>query len=81
MSINFISLLAFIIVLGVVVDDAIVVGESVHTYQEQSRSGRKLRGRDPRAPRRVLVPVTFGGAHHRWWPLLPCSSCPAPWAG
>ena len=31
MSVNFISLLGFIVVLGIVVDDAIVVGENAHT--------------------------------------------------
>jgi multidrug efflux pump subunit AcrB len=57
MSINFISILAFIIVLGVVVDDAIVVGESTHV--EQGRSGRKLEGATLGA-QRVVVPVMFG---------------------
>jgi multidrug efflux pump subunit AcrB len=57
MSINFISLLAFITVLGIVVDDAIVVGESTHV--EQTRSGRKLEGAI-RGAQRVVVPVMFG---------------------
>ncbi|MDF1821291.1 MAG: efflux RND transporter permease subunit [Alcanivoracaceae bacterium] len=35
-SINTISLFAFILVLGVVVDDAIIVGESIHTRQGNS---------------------------------------------
>ena len=34
-SIDVISLFAFILVLGIVVDDAIVVGENVHRHQEQ----------------------------------------------
>jgi multidrug efflux pump subunit AcrB len=57
MTINFISLMAFIVVLGIVVDDAIVVGESTHT--EQEKSGEKLRGAI-RGAQRIVVPVTFG---------------------
>lgn len=38
-SINMISLFAFILVLGVVVDDAIIVGESIHSHQEGGQSG------------------------------------------
>jgi len=34
-SINMVSLFAFILVLGIVVDDAIVVGESIHRKREQ----------------------------------------------
>ncbi|QDU66568.1 efflux RND transporter permease subunit [Engelhardtia mirabilis] len=40
-SINLISLFAFILVLGIVVDDAIVVGESVHRFQERGEGGIK----------------------------------------
>jgi len=56
-SINFISLLGFIIVLGIVVDDAIVVGENAHV--EQTRTGDMLRGAILGA-QRLVVPVTFG---------------------
>lgn len=38
-SINFISLFAFILVLGIVVDDAVVVGESIHARQEEGETG------------------------------------------
>jgi multidrug efflux pump subunit AcrB len=38
-SINLISLFAFILVLGIVVDDAIIVGENVYTHQHRSRLG------------------------------------------
>jgi multidrug efflux pump subunit AcrB len=41
-SINLISLFAFILVLGIVVDDAIIVGENIHT--EQHRTGEGLQG-------------------------------------
>lgn len=56
-SINFISLLGFIIVLGIVVDDAIVVGENTHV--EQARTGETLRGAILGA-QTMVVPVTFG---------------------
>ena len=42
LSINLISLMAFIVVLGIVVDDAIVVGENAHT--EQARGAALLVG-------------------------------------
>lgn len=56
-SINLLSLTAFIVVLGILVDDAIVVGENVHTHQE--------RGGDPleaaiSGTEEVAVPVNFG---------------------
>jgi multidrug efflux pump subunit AcrB len=38
-SINLISLFAFILVLGIVVDDAIIVGESAYRYQQRGRPG------------------------------------------
>lgn len=38
-SINLISLFAFIVVLGIIVDDAIVVGENIHTHQTLSGEG------------------------------------------
>jgi multidrug efflux pump subunit AcrB len=49
--------MAFIVVLGIVVDDAIVVGEN--TYTEQERTGEKLRGAI-RGAQQIVVPVTFG---------------------
>ncbi|HEX7705486.1 MAG TPA: efflux RND transporter permease subunit [Thermoanaerobaculia bacterium] len=36
-SINLLSLFAFIIVLGIVVDDAIVIGENIHTHLEKGK--------------------------------------------
>jgi multidrug efflux pump subunit AcrB len=38
-SINMISMFAFILVLGIVVDDAIVVGENVHSHQQAGQRG------------------------------------------
>lgn len=40
-SLNMISLLAFLMVLGIVVDDAIIVGESVHSHQVAGEPGTK----------------------------------------
>ncbi len=56
-SINMISLFSFILVLGIVVDDAIVVGENIHTTQVRTgkRTSAAVRG-----TLQVLVPVTFG---------------------
>jgi len=56
-SINVISLFAFIMVLGLLVDDAIVVGENVHRHQENAE--------DPLeaaivGTQEVSVPVIFG---------------------
>ena len=57
MSIDAISLFGFILVLGILVDDAIVVGESVHS-RHQEGIGR-LAGAIEGA-QRVTIPVTFG---------------------
>jgi multidrug efflux pump subunit AcrB len=55
-SINEISLFAFILVLGIVVDDAIVVGENIYTHQE--RHGDGVRGAIEGA-QEISVPVIF----------------------
>ncbi len=55
-SINLISLFAFILVLGIVVDDAIVIGESV--FSEYQRSGPSLEA-SIRGSQMVAMPVTF----------------------
>lgn len=57
MSIDAISLFGFILVLGILVDDAIVVGESVHSRHQEG--GRPLQGAIEGA-QRVTIPVTFG---------------------
>ena len=41
MSLNMVSLFAFILVLGIVVDDAIIVGESIYSQHEKSNFGVK----------------------------------------
>ena len=56
MSMNMLSLFAFILVLGIVVDDAIIVGESIFTEQKKDpdRQRAAIRG-----AARVVRPVTF----------------------
>ncbi len=56
-SLNLISLFAFLLVLGILVDDAIVVGENVHTHQQQMRD--PLRGAIS-GTTEVSIPVIFG---------------------
>ncbi|MBW2240374.1 MAG: efflux RND transporter permease subunit [Deltaproteobacteria bacterium] len=56
-SIDVISLFAFILVLGILVDDAVVIGENVHRHQEK--------GEDPlqsaiQGAQEVAIPVIFG---------------------
>jgi len=55
-SINMISLFAFIVSLGIVVDDAIVVGENVYAYLQK---GMKPLDAAIRGVRDMAVPVTF----------------------
>ncbi|MEE8129879.1 MAG: efflux RND transporter permease subunit, partial [Vicinamibacterales bacterium] len=55
-TVNFMSLFAFILVLGIVVDDAIIVGENIHTHQEQHGDG--LRGAIEGA-QEISTPVIF----------------------
>ncbi len=55
-SINMISLFAFILVLGIVVDDAIVVGESIYTRQQNSSNPLKA---SIEGVSRVSRPVVF----------------------
>jgi multidrug efflux pump subunit AcrB len=81
-SINMISMFAFLVVLGIVVDDAIVVGENIYEYRQE--------GMDPlaaaiRGAREMAAPITFailstvvafipllfipGTTGKFWWPL------------
>ena len=56
-SINMISLFGFILVLGIVVDDAIVIGESAYTeIEEKGKSVDNV----VRGAKRVAMPATFG---------------------
>lgn len=57
-TINMISLFGFILVLGIVVDDAIIIGESVHTYI--SKEGVQTENTVIRGVKRVATPAIFG---------------------
>jgi multidrug efflux pump subunit AcrB len=59
LTINMISTFAFLLVLGIVVDDAIIVGESVHLAQEQGLKGKEaaIHGTS-----RVAKPIIFAAA-------------------
>ena len=56
-SLNIISLFAFILVLGIVVDDAIITGENIYSHLQRAESSivAAIEG-----TREVAVPVTFG---------------------
>ena len=81
-SINMISMFAFLVVLGIVVDDAIVVGENIHEYRQRGydRMTAAIKGtRDIAAPVTftilttmvAFVPVMFipGTTGKFWWPF------------
>ncbi len=55
-SINMISMFAFIVALGIVVDDAIVVGENVYKFRQQGLSPLQAA---VAGAREVAMPVTF----------------------
>jgi multidrug efflux pump subunit AcrB len=55
-SINMISLFAFIMALGIVVDDAIVVGENIFEHRQQGKSYQQAA---VDGAQEVAVPVTF----------------------
>ena len=56
-TINMISLFGFIVVLGIVVDDAIIIGESIYT---KIRSDGHTIDNVVKGARKVAVPATFG---------------------
>ncbi|WP_240704251.1 efflux RND transporter permease subunit [Cobetia marina] len=55
-SINMISMFAFIIALGIVVDDAIIVGENIHSHRER---GASMREAAILGAREIAVPLAF----------------------
>ncbi|MCP4116646.1 MAG: efflux RND transporter permease subunit [Desulfobacteraceae bacterium] len=55
-SINMVSMFAFIVTLGIVVDDAIVVGENVYHYRQ---TGASFLDAAIKGTREVAVPVVF----------------------
>jgi len=58
-SINMISTFAFLLILGIVVDDAIIVGESIHYARE---GGKRGLGASIFGAQRVVKPVMFAAA-------------------
>ncbi len=56
-TLNIISLFAFIVVLGIVVDDAIITGENIYAHMQRAESSIEAA---VRGTREVAVPVTFG---------------------
>jgi multidrug efflux pump subunit AcrB len=57
LTISSLSVMAFILVLGIVVDDAIVVGESVYTHERRHENQRRAA---ITGTQEVYVPVIFG---------------------
>lgn len=56
-TLNIFSLFAFILVLGIVVDDAIVTGENIYAHMRHSENGLQAA---IKGTQEVSVPVTFG---------------------
>ncbi len=56
-TINLISLFAFILVLGIVVDDAIVTGENIYTRMKENPNALEAA---IKGTQEVAIPVTFG---------------------
>jgi multidrug efflux pump subunit AcrB len=56
LSLNMITMFAFIIALGIVVDDAIVVGENIYHYHQE---GMPFLDASVKGAREVAVPVSF----------------------
>jgi multidrug efflux pump subunit AcrB len=81
-SINMISMFGFLMVLGIVVDDAIVVGENIYDYRER---GMDFMTAAIKGARDIAAPVTFsiltnivafmpllfipGVTGNFWWPM------------
>ena len=56
-TISTLTVMAFILVLGILVDDAIVIGESVHTHEQMGKSQEQAA---VEGTHEVFIPVTFG---------------------
>ena len=56
-TLNIMSLFGFILVLGIVVDDAIVTGENIYTHLQKAESGEHAA---IKGTQEVATPVTFG---------------------
>jgi len=57
LTISSLTIMAFILVLGIIVDDAIVVGERVYVYEQQGMSPREAAAEGTLS---VSIPVIFG---------------------
>ena len=81
-SINMVSMFGFLVVLGIVVDDAVVVGENIYEYRQQGMSNREaaIQGaRDVAKPVIfsiltniiAFIPLLFlpGTTGKFWWPM------------
>jgi len=55
-SINMISMFAFIVTLGIVVDDAIIVGENIYYHQQRGKTWSKAA---VTGAREIAMPITF----------------------
>jgi len=63
LSVNVISAFGFLVVLGIVVDDAIVIGESIYSEKEEQKSISDSEGyirSTVRGVSKVVTPATFG---------------------
>lgn len=61
LSVNVISAFGFLVVLGIVVDDAIVIGESIYSAKEEKGDGdENAIETTVRGVSRVVTPATFG---------------------
>lgn len=61
MSVNVISAFGFLVVLGIIVDDAIVIGESIYTEKEEKGDGdENAIATTVKGVSRVVTPATFG---------------------
>ncbi len=63
LSVNVISAFGFLVVLGIVVDDAIVIGESIYSEKEQQKAITDSKGyirSTVRGVSKVVTPATFG---------------------
>mgnify|MGYP001799921455 CR=1 FL=1 len=69
MSINMISLFGFILAIGIIVDNAIVVSENIYTYYEMGMSPLEAA---VKGTQRIAVPVVFSTITTlvAFWPLL-----------
>lgn len=59
-TLNVLSTFGFIVVLGIVVDDAIVIGESIYTAKEHAKEGEDPIEVTIQGAAQVAVPATFG---------------------